>query len=105
MPIGARLLLLLLLACSAELSAEQVKSCLQSSLRNTACPHQIYRAVQLPDVNKMAVRCICVTDFSPLLAPATTPEARLAQLRLKQQLQSNLPIEVEAILQVLRRER
>lgn len=80
-------------------------SCLQMAERSAPCPNQIYRAMQLPGMEKPALRCICVTDFLPLLEDAETPEQRLAQLRLKQRLKAELEHDIEPVLQILRRER
>lgn len=79
-------------------------SCLQTAARSTPCPNQIYRAMQLPGMEKPALRCICVTDFLPLLEDAQTPEQSLAQLRLKQRLKTELQHDIEPVLQILRRE-
>lgn len=86
-------------------SGAVVASCLQMAERSAPCPNQIYRAMQLPGMEKPALRCICVTDFLPLLEDAETPEQRLAQLRLKQRLKAELAHDIEPVLQILRRER
>ncbi|OCW94057.1 hypothetical protein A9165_15090, partial [Alishewanella sp. HH-ZS] len=78
-------------------------SCLQAPGRTRACPHKLYRAMQLPGMTAPALRCICVTDFAPLLTEPETPEQRLAQLRLKQQLSAHLQHDVEPVLQIIRR--
>lgn len=77
--------------------------CLQAPGRTRACPHKLYRAMQLPGMTAPALRCICVTDFAPLLTEPETPEQRLAQLRLKQQLSAHLQHDVEPVLQIIRR--
>lgn len=80
-------------------------ACLQAANRVKACPHKLYRAAQLPDMPKTAILCICVTDFQPLLQPASSGAERLQQHRYRQQLQAELGRDIEPILQILRRER
>ncbi|WP_333608563.1 hypothetical protein [Arsukibacterium sp.] len=80
-------------------------TCLQAANRVKACPHKLYRAVQLPDKPKTEILCICVTDFQPLLQPASSGSQRLEQHRYRQQLQAELGRDLEPILQILRRER
>lgn len=90
---------------SYSLDASERDGCIKAASRISACPHQLFRAMQLPDMEQSAVRCICVTDFLPLLAEPENAEQRLAQLRLRQQFQAQLQHDVEPILQILRRER
>lgn len=85
--------------------ASDPAACIKAATRTSACPHQIYRAVQLPNMEKAALRCICVTDFLPLLTEPENAEQRLAQLRLKQQFKAQLQHDVEPLLQIIRRER
>lgn len=85
--------------------ASEPAACIKAATRTSACPHQIYRAVQLPNMEKAALRCICVTDFLPLLIEPENAEQRLAQLRLKQEFKAQLQHDVEPLLQIIRRER
>jgi len=85
--------------------ASEATGCIKAASRTSPCPNQIYRAMQLPGMDKPALRCICVTDFSLLLQEPQTPEQRLAQLRLRQQFKTELQHDIEPILQILRRER
>ena len=77
--------------------------CLQAPERVKACPHKLYRAVQLAGMSKPALTCICVTDFALLLATPADATERLAQFRRKQQLTEHLQQDVEPILEILRR--
>lgn len=94
--------LLLCGLCSLQVKASTA-DCLQAPERVKACPHKLYRAVQLAGMSKPALTCICVTDFAPLLATPADATERLAQFRRKQQLTEHLQQDVEPILDILRR--
>ncbi|GGW54115.1 hypothetical protein [Alishewanella tabrizica] len=94
----------LILSTPAAIARDNV-ACIQAENRTKACPHQLYRAMQLPGMTQPALRCICVTDFASLLKAPTSPEQRLEQLRLKQQFTQQLQHDIEPILEVLKRER
>ncbi|GHG77992.1 hypothetical protein GCM10010919_34010 [Alishewanella longhuensis] len=99
------LMMVLLATGSSTATASDNATCIKAASRTSACPHQIYRAVQLPNMEKPALRCICITDFLPLLSEPENAEQRLAQHRLKQQFKAELQHDVEPLLQVIRRER
>lgn len=80
-----------------------IATCIQAPERVKACPHKLYRAVQLAGMSKPALTCICVTDFAPLLATPEDATERLAQFRRKQQLTEHLQQDVDPILEILRR--
>lgn len=87
----------------AQASANDM-TCLQSPQRTKACPHLLYRLMRLPDQSSASVRCICVTDFQPFLQYPKS-EVHLIRLRMdRRQLEAELNMELEPILQVLRRE-
>lgn len=96
---------ILLMSGSIAAQSDDTANCIKAASRNSPCPHQIYRAMQLPNMEKPALRCICITDFSPLLKSADNPEQRLAQLRLRQQFEAELQHGIEPVLQIIRRER
>jgi len=98
------ILLTHILSTPAAIARDNV-ACIQAANRTKACPHQLYRAMQLPGMTQPALRCICVTDFATLLNEPVTPEQRLAQLRLKQQFTQELQYDIEPILDILKRER
>lgn len=93
--------LLLCSALSVVQAAEQ--QCIQSAKRIKACPHILYRAIQLPDMPAPAIRCICVTDFSSLLVPATTEQQVIEQNMEKRRLEAELQQPLQPILDVLRK--
>lgn len=96
---------ILLFANTALAVTTKTESCISAASRTSACPHQLYRIMQLPDRTEPAVRCICITDFQALINAATTPEQQATQRRLAQQYSKELGYDVDILLQVLRRER
>lgn len=101
-----RLLVLVMFFFTSKLAiANSAATCIKAESRTSPCPHQIYRAVQLPNMERPELRCICVTDFLPLLSEPENAEQRLAQLRLKQKLSAQLQHDIEPLLQIIRRDR
>lgn len=101
-------LVLMLLISSLTISslayADSLVDCIQAANRTRPCPHQIFRAMYVPALEQMAARCICVTDFLPLLEEPQDARQRLAQLRLRQQFKAELGYDVEHILKTIRRD-
>lgn len=105
MPHYLLFVLVLFVFTSEAALANTAAACIKAENRTSPCPHQIYRAVQLPNMERPELRCICVTDFLPLLTEPENAEQRLAQLRLKQQFRAQLQHDIEPLLQIIRRER
>ncbi|MDX3775436.1 hypothetical protein QE250_15045 [Chromatiaceae bacterium AAb-1] len=95
--------ILILLLLSLPATAAKTSQCIQSPKRVSACPNLLYRSAQLPAMEKPQLLCICATDFSELLQPATTDTELIRQRMTKRQLEAELGMPVEPILDILRR--
>jgi hypothetical protein len=78
--------------------------CVQNPRRVKACPHLLYRIMQLPDQTAPALRCICVEDFQPFIQQPSSEVAQVRQRMDRSQLEAELGMELEPILRILRRE-
>jgi hypothetical protein len=79
--------------------------CIQAKNRQTACPHQLYRADKLPSQSKVQVLCICFTDFSPLITPVNGEQQQIEQNMSRRQFEAQFGSDLTVILAIVKRQR
>lgn len=79
--------------------------CIQDPKRQKACPHLLYRAVQLPGATSNSVLCVCVTDFAPLLTPAKNEAEQISQNMTRRQLEAQHGDKLQTVLDMLQQRR
>jgi hypothetical protein len=79
--------------------------CIQAKNRQTACPHQLYRADKLPSQSKVQVLCICFTDFSPFITPVNGEQQQIEQNMSRRQFEAQFGSDLTVILAIVKRQR
>ena len=79
--------------------------CIQDPKRQNACPHLLYRAVQLPGATNNSLLCVCVTDFAPLLTPAKNEAEQISQNMARRQLEAQHGDKLQTVLDMLQQRR
>ncbi|WP_052027287.1 hypothetical protein [Rheinheimera nanhaiensis] len=98
-------LVLVLLISALSVPVQASTGCIQDPKRQNACPHLLYRAVQLPGATSNSVLCVCVTDFAPLLTPAKNEAEQISQNMTKRQLEAQHGDKLQTVLDMLQQRR
>jgi hypothetical protein len=77
--------------------------CIQSPQRESACPHLLYRAAQLPGMPEPAVICICVSDFTELLRQPKTEAEQIQFNMMQRQMTAIHGEKLQSVVNILRR--
>jgi len=99
-----KLLVVTLLLFGFEVTAADTLECIQQPKRVKACPHLLYRAAQLPDMEKADIICICVTDFYPLLENPQTEAEKVQYNMTRRQYAVTFGAKLQSVLDIIQRQ-